>query len=491
MTHYILQVIVFQLLFLAVYLLWLKKETFFNYNRIYLLGTALVSFGLPFLQFDSINEQISSVFRMQLPAVFLGGVLQEDGQIIEGLDPVFITQSTSNWSAIILGIYLLGVVVTIFLFVLKLQKLARLRTAGAFISIPGYRLCILPDSTHAFTFLRTMYLGDKISETEKDHIIAHEKVHIDQGHSLDLLFFEGLKIVFWFNPMVYVFQRHLKTLHEFAADYTVAKEDKSEYYQKLLSQVFGTTTISFINTFFNHSLIKKRIIMLQKSKSNRVSALKYLLVVPFIAGMLVYTSCTQDTSIVTDSDLSSRIANLTSDIVNKENLSEEEKAEIAKMILKVYPKDVKGISSKDRRVSEMSNEEYWDKVNSGEEIIEVENVPFAIIDKAPIYPGCETQIDHKASKRCLSDAITKHVQGNFNTKLADNIGLSGRQRISIQFKIDKTGTVTDVIARAPHPSLEAEAIRVVNDLPQMIPGEQNNEKVGVLYNLPIIFQVNE
>ena len=83
------------------------------------------------------------------------------------------------------------------------------------------------------------------------------------------------------------------------------------------------------------------------------------------------------------------------------------------------------------------------------------------------------------------------VQLKFNTELANDLGLEGRQRISVQFKIDKNGKVANVRARAPHPRLEQEAIRVIQSLPKMIPGKQRGKPVGVLYSLPILFKVEE
>jgi protein TonB len=75
--------------------------------------------------------------------------------------------------------------------------------------------------------------------------------------------------------------------------------------------------------------------------------------------------------------------------------------------------------------------------------------------------------------------------------LANELGLSGRQRIYVKFKIDKFGDVVDVIARAPHPKLEEEAVKVITSLPHMIPGKQRGVPVGVVYSLPIIFRVEE
>jgi len=130
-----------------------------------------------------------------------------------------------------------------------------------------------------------------------------------------------------------------------------------------------------------------------------------------------------------------------------------------------------------------------------EEIVDVEededvmeDVPFAIIEDVPIYPGCK---GNKAKLRaCLQEKITKHVNRKFNSDLASDLGLSpGVKRIFVMFKIDKNGNITNVMARAPHKRLQAEAIRVIKLLPKMIPGKQRGRPVGVKYSLPIAFKV--
>ena len=91
----------------------------------------------------------------------------------------------------------------------------------------------------------------------------------------------------------------------------------------------------------------------------------------------------------------------------------------------------------------------------------------------------------------MSEKIVKFVQRKFNTVLAGDLGLTGRQKISVIFKIDKTGSVTGVRSRGPHPRLEEEAIRVISALPKMIPGRHQGEVVIVPYSLPIIFTVQD
>ena len=125
-----------------------------------------------------------------------------------------------------------------------------------------------------------------------------------------------------------------------------------------------------------------------------------------------------------------------------------------------------------------------------EEVYEDVEVPFSVIENVPEYPGCEKG-SNTEKRKCMSAKIAKFVQRKFNTDLAGDLVLSGKQRISVIFKINKNGDVTGVRSRAPHPRLEKEAARVINMLPKMKPGRQRGKAVIVPYSLPITFQVQD
>lgn len=449
MIHTFLQILVYQFLFLAVYDLSLKKETFFNLNRAYLMITPIVSILLPFISLGFIQQNIPQQYYVQLPAVILGGTASEIGT------------TTSFWLSSLKSIWIAGMIVSALIFSYKILKVVRLKRSGTTANIEGSKVTILPKTDTAFSFFNTIYLGEDISEENKPSIIAHEKMHIRQRHSFDLLYFELLRIVFWFCPAVYMFQNRISTLHEYIADAEILRQkSKKEYYQNLLSEVFQTQQISFINTFFKHSLtrltlfgrtfvfgtsggqVKNRIIMLQKSKSPKARIMKYLILLPLLGSILIYTSCTTDTE----------------NLHKQEQISGEIPLPPAPPLPPPPP------------------------LNKG-----YQDVPYSVIEKVPSYPECTG--DNEAMKKCVSTKISEFVNKNFNTDVIDNSNIAGRQRIAVQFTIDPTGKVVDVRARGNHPELEAEAIRVVKMLPQMTPGEQKGEKVGVLYSLPIVFDV--
>jgi protein TonB len=121
--------------------------------------------------------------------------------------------------------------------------------------------------------------------------------------------------------------------------------------------------------------------------------------------------------------------------------------------------------------------------------IEEQPVDFISVEEVPIYPGCENKKSNLDKRKCMSEKITKLVQKKFNTNLGSELGLSGKQVIRTQFKIDKTGHVTEIKTRGTHPDLEQEAARVINKIPEMTPGKQRDKNVGVIYTLPIVFSV--
>ena len=125
--------------------------------------------------------------------------------------------------------------------------------------------------------------------------------------------------------------------------------------------------------------------------------------------------------------------------------------------------------------------------NTQEELIKLQD-----LEKVPVFPGCDKYNSKNSDLRgCMSSKISKFIQTNFRTSLAKGLGLSGEQRISIIFKINKRGKVVDIRARAPHQRLLKEATRVVNMLPKMKPGTLKGKAVVVPYSLPIIFQVQD
>ncbi|AXG69505.1 hypothetical protein KORDIASMS9_01728 [Kordia sp. SMS9] len=142
--------------------------------------------------------------------------------------------------------------------------------------------------------------------------------------------------------------------------------------------------------------------------------------------------------------------------------------------------------------TETTEDEVIEEVEDVEVVEEeevIEDVPFSVIEDAPIFPGCEKYKSKAERKKCMSEKVQKHVNKKFNTELASDLDLEGVQKIFVVFKIDRQGNITDVRSRAPHPRLAKEAEKVIKSLPKMKPGKQRGKPVGVNYTLPIVFKV--
>jgi periplasmic protein TonB len=129
-----------------------------------------------------------------------------------------------------------------------------------------------------------------------------------------------------------------------------------------------------------------------------------------------------------------------------------------------------------------------DIVEMGEAEEIVEDVPFAVIEEVPIFPGC--QGEKEELRNCFSEKISEHIHKNFDVSLASDLNLSaGKKRIFTVFTINQKGEIKDIKVKAPHPRLEKEGFRVVNSLPKFTPGKQRGVPVKVKYAMPITFEV--
>ena len=155
MIHFILQTIAFQLLFLVTYDLFLRKETFFNWNRVYLLITPVLSLVLPFVQIGGLREAIPQEYTIQLPAVLVGNAAAVE-QTAE-------TSFSFPW----MWLWLAGILVSALLFVYKYFRILRIRRSSYPEATKDSLVRIIPGSDTAFTFFNTIYIGEDLSEKQK------------------------------------------------------------------------------------------------------------------------------------------------------------------------------------------------------------------------------------------------------------------------------------------------------------------------------------
>ncbi|MDC6367678.1 MULTISPECIES: M56 family metallopeptidase [Flavobacteriaceae] len=499
MVQYILEILAFQLIFLLTYDLFLKKETFFQWNRVYLIITFICSLILPWVKLETLKTTVP--FELGNVSVFL---VQLDEVVLESEEVKVNILEQLPWYY---WVMVFGSLVATIWFGYKLFQIQKLRANGLVSKFPNFTKVTVEKSELAFSFFRNIFLGRDIQKEKESDIIAHELVHIKQWHSLDLLFFELARIAFWFNPLVYVYQSRISELHEFIADAQVAKNDKKKQYQLLLSEAFGTPYISFVNQFFKQSLIKKRIVMLTKEKSKRIYQLKYALLLPLVLGMLLYTSCeTQKENSKEDFfgsvsgeeevkvGYKDNIKTFSFDVDDLNELTEEDRKKQAELLNSVEEDKETAIIEMTDKLGQTIKIEVENGVvqsvivnknSNAKYVSDATKIPFAKVDESPIFPGCEDASD---TRDCFRDKIQEHIRKHFNyPEEAQEQGIQGR--VNLIFIINENGDIVDIATRGPSPILEAEAERIIKRLPKMQPGKHEGKLVEVPFSIPITFKL--
>ncbi len=249
---YMLSLILIQGLMYVNYRLFLRRETWFRFNRFYLLSIPILSILLPLMEVP-INTTIPIQVR-QLEAVLI--------------TPTQNTQTISaafSWEQIVWNIYFTGVIAALVLFLYRLKELLLFIDHHRPVEkTPFYSLYHTGGVFPTSSFFRYIFWDEtqQLDEDAKEKIITHECYHIRQKHSWDLLYLEIMQIIFWFNPFIYLIRKELALVHEFLADRsTVAKHSKQDYAKLILQEVLGTQ-LPMTHPFFESPALS-RIQMLQ------------------------------------------------------------------------------------------------------------------------------------------------------------------------------------------------------------------------------------
>ncbi|MCJ0742019.1 M56 family metallopeptidase [Pedobacter montanisoli] len=266
---YLLQINIYLVVFYLLYRTLLAKETYFILNRVFLIAAGILSLCIPFIHFDWFTQQ-------PVTHHISHSVNQFNQFIIETSNANAVEQRKINWWAYIVGIYLLGIVFCLIKLVWQIFAVSKL-----FKDLKN---------GSAFSFLGRKAVDENLPHSKT--INHHEDVHIKQFHTVDVLLFEIIAIITWFNPVIYAYKHAIKELHEYLADKEAAKihGDNEAYAMLLLSQAFGLNNNSIAHGFLKKSMVKKRITMLYKQPSAKVAVLKYGLAVPALAFALMLSS---------------------------------------------------------------------------------------------------------------------------------------------------------------------------------------------------------
>jgi hypothetical protein len=291
---YLLKVSVCMVPFYLLFVLYLRKLTFFSWNRTYLLLSLACSWIIPLLRFQLPQKVPTAVWQWttattgeQIPA------LPEYKLLTTSADTSI--ASWHSWPTIVMVIYFTGAFWLLLRLIIHVWRIIHLTKKHSAIQEGGWRIVDMEGKYTNSSFFHTIFINRKnLSPEEQNQVLAHEKCHIRCRHSWDILLLESIKIVLWFNPLIYLYQSSLQLIHEFEADTLAASQvDKQGYAQLLLKLSSTTVQPLFIQSFSQHPL-SKRIHMLFHSKSASIQKLSYLLGLPVLLAVLFLFSCTTD-----------------------------------------------------------------------------------------------------------------------------------------------------------------------------------------------------
>lgn len=275
---YLLKVTGILILFFITYRLFLKGKNRFTVNRLFLLSALLLSVTIPLVNL---------------------GVAAVDGNIIAGFihetivitsDNINVENSAIPWFNYALVVYLTGVAIFFVKFFTGVIQLLVMRFRFGVVEGEGVKLVVVGDKYAPFSFLNLVFIPKRILTSERvDQILIHEKIHVKQMHSMDLILSELFCIVFWFNPAVWLIRKNFLELHEYLADQGALNNglDPVDYQSLLLSEAFGTQVIGLASSF-NSSLIKKRIIMMtNRNKSKGYASILMGIALAFVCSFII------------------------------------------------------------------------------------------------------------------------------------------------------------------------------------------------------------
>ena len=260
MILYLLKSGILLLIFYAVYKLWLENEKMFRFNRIYLLGSLVFSFVIP-LQLISIASGFSNkIGFIQLEEL----VIQKNNENVEMI-------SINDFVFVLIGVvYAFIVLMLTIRFVLNLYSFYKRIKNNQVEFIQGEKIVLIEQPILPHSFWKSIFINKNEFEKGKipSELIAHEKAHLDQKHTLDILFIEVLQIVFWFNPLLVFYKKAIKLNHEFLADEAVNKQFGSvKSYQNLLLDFASHKNTVALASNINYLITKKRLLMMTKKES--------------------------------------------------------------------------------------------------------------------------------------------------------------------------------------------------------------------------------
>ena len=539
--------------FYLFYKLLCSRDTWHRQNRLLLLLIFVLSAVIPFLYIDlGMAAQEASIIIEELSTSLVGEAVELKGVTPDAMPhPTWWQQIP--WRTLLTSLYLAGLIVCIAHFIMSLLAIVSLIRKSKRCTLPDGTILVTHNKSYGpFSWMHYIIVSERDLSDNSDMILAHERAHIRLHHSWDLLFVQLCATAQWFNPAAWLLKRELEAIHEYEADSDTLRQgfDARQYQLRLFKAVVGVNFNTITNNFNNCST-KKRIIMMMKRQSSPWTRMKALFVLPVAFAAAAIISCTspkekkaeasQESAAIIETngkgdpllvlvlpdgtemykigegnwvdeynkDSKSYLAqfNLTQMDIEAIKVLQEDEAQAAygkrtaNGAIKFY---LKGTTDKEiidamwQHAKSTGNDEVMFQIikrptdatkSENTELGDIQVVSYAsqpkakeqgeifqVVEEQPMFPGG-------------MEEMMKFLQQNTKyPKEAQDKGIQGR--VIVQFVVNKDGSISDTkVLKAVDPQLDAEALRVVNAMPNWTPGKNKGEPVRTYFTIPVVFKL--
>ena len=433
------------LVFYLFYRFLLKKETFHRFNRVVLVGTAVLSFLLP-LCIITIHKPIEAAPVVPEPTIVATELPAQE--LVPLLEP-----AVPWWPTALTLLFWAGVAFVLAKVTLSILSIVRIIRQGRLVrEEDGCKIIVTERDIDPFSWMKFIVLSGKDWEAPHESILAHEKAHIGLGHSLEVLLVDVLSALQWFNPAIWMLRADLQELHEYEADDAVLRAGTNikEYQYLLIRKAVSKSGYSVANSF-NHSILKNRITMMSKSKSPLSRGLRVLYLIPLTCiglGMqarTIYVAPDKDNEKI----LSERLSGTARTGVFQKNQAVLPEIVVVKYAdASVKPEDINhGASLEDLQISD---------------VLEA--------DTAPV--------------------CSENFAMWLNTKLFYPQGCLHDGTVLVRFTVNKNGKVSDVnVMNGICEELDNAVVKLIEKSPVWTPATRKGKKVAVQLVQPVIFAI--
>lgn len=465
---YILKIILCSSLLATLYFTFLQKEKIYRFNRFYLLFSLIFSYVVPFISVTSENPK---------PVNGLQTTLEVTTKVLD-LTP---KQESFNWTNLLWMSYGIITVILLIKTIYSISKIKNIK--GKKIGYESQKVILTVENIPPFSFWKTIYIGKNylVNNQIDPRIFIHEKSHIDQKHSLDLLFIEILKIFTWFNPSLFFYKKAIVTNHEFLADESVLKKNFNvkDYQHLILDELISSKNYNLIHTF-NFNNTKKRFIMMNTKKS-KLTNLKKVAIAPVL--LLAFGLFVQKTYANPIEKIIEETQNKSSEPL-KDSFSEDtgrvfddSENKVLNQQIKTQGTQIENTNTR-KTVQDTIRPKEGKNTNLKEETAARNTETVTSKDDVtllPQYPGGFNTLRTKISKLFDASKMNADKSKKFN-------------RTELTYTVDETGNVIDVDATGNDEIFNTEAISALKKANENVvwtPAEKDGKPVRYRMKIPL------